>query len=68
MNMQERDKRIAEARQVVFKEPFAPAGTPERPLQSDARVANALEYIAAQLGTIARAAERIAEQYPKKKG
>jgi len=67
MSMQERDKRIAEAHQAIFKQPFAPSGTPERPLQPDVRVANALEYIAAQLGTIARAAERIAEHYPKKK-
>jgi hypothetical protein len=67
MDMQERNKRIAEARQAIFKQPFAPSGTPENPLKPDARVANALEYIAAQLGTIARAAERIAEHYPKKK-
>lgn len=52
-----------QATDAYFQQPFSPA----RNISAENRVANALEYIAAQLGTIARAAERIAEQYPKKK-
>lgn len=68
MDMSDRDRINAERREQRYRAPFDPGTTPECPLTPDHRAANALEYIAFQLGVIAQAAERIAEQYPKKKG
>ncbi len=65
MDIQERDKKLAEHRQALFKQPFAPAVAPERMPPVDMRVAVALEYIAAQLGTIARSAEKIESHLAK---
>lgn len=59
MDTQERNKLLAERKQQAFKAPFVPDGTPERALQPDIRIANALEYSAAQLGSIARILEQI---------
>ena len=59
MDMNERNERIRQSRMAAYSSPFDPGTTPERQLPNEARVANALEYIAAQLGTIARSVERM---------
>jgi hypothetical protein len=56
MEAQERDRITAERTQAYFSEPFAPN---RHAPDAAHRIANALEYAAVQLGTIARAAEKI---------
>lgn len=69
MDMAERDRLIAERRAEAYRKPFNPGTTPEHKPSPDTRIANALEYIAAQLGTIARAAEKIEQHLqPPPKG
>ncbi|TDX59862.1 hypothetical protein EDE12_12610 [Methylosinus sp. sav-2] len=65
MDMAERDKLLVERRKESYQKPFDPGITPERTPPTEARIANALEYIAYQLGSIARSAERIEEHLKK---
>lgn len=53
--MSDRDT-ISERRQDFYRAPFEPSASS---IATDARVANAIEYIAAQMGTISRMAIEI---------
>jgi hypothetical protein len=59
MSNQERDEMIALRRKAQYAAPFDPGTTPERAGTPESRAANALEYIAAQMGKISERLESI---------
>lgn len=65
-DMTDRDKALAERRKAMMEGDFNPGYTPERMPQPDARIANAVEYAAYQLGQMNRNLARLLELLEKR--
>ena len=59
MDMNERNKVMAERRKAYMEGDFEPGYTPERTPAADMRLANAAEYAAYQLGQMNRTLQQI---------
>jgi hypothetical protein len=59
MDMNERNKAIAERRKAMMEGDFNPGYTPEHTPPAEARMVNAVEYAAYQLGQMNRTLQQI---------
>ncbi len=67
MDMDERNKALAERRRAIMEGDFNPGYTPEHTPPAEARLVNAAEYAAYQLGQINRNLARLVDHLTKAK-